>query len=71
MNKWDYDNGVLKISDWSKFKALEEDPTLLRGQLQWDLRELKAKGHLDSDVYCNIYPSGSQPAKIYELPKMH
>ena len=67
-----YDSGILKIiSDTSKFKVLAEDPTLLReGQLQRFFRKLKTTGHLDADTY-KIYPTGSQPARIYGLPKMH
>ena len=33
--------------------------------------ELGALGHLDADTYFKIYPTGSQPARIYGLPKMH
>ena len=71
MNKSDYDNGVLKILRHSKFKALEEDPTLLQeSRLQRYLRKLKVKRHLDSDLYCKIYPSGSQQARMYGIPMM-
>jgi len=67
------ESGLLKIiSDSAKFKPIKEDPTLLReGQLQRFLRKLKTKGHLDPNVYSKIFPSGSQPARIYGLPKMH
>ena len=41
------------------------------GKLQQLPRKLKKNGHLDSDVYNSIYPKGSQPARIYGLPKMH
>ena len=43
----------------------------LEGRLQRLLRKLKKDGHLDNVVYENIYPKGSQPARIYGLPKMH
>jgi len=68
-----YDRGILKIiNDTSKFKPLSNDPTLNReGKLQRFLRDLKKKGHLDEEVYDAIFPSGSQPARIYALPKMH
>ena len=68
-----YDSVILKIiSDTSKFKVLAEDSTLLReGQLQRFLRKLKATGQLDADTYSKIYPTGSRPARIYGLPKMH
>ena len=46
-------------------------PLLREGRLQRLLRKLKKDGHLDSDVYENIYPKGSHPARIYGLPKMH
>ena len=73
LDRSDYDQGILKIiNDVSKFRPIKEDPTLLReGRLQRLLRKLKKDGHLDSDVYENIYPKGSQPARIYGLPKMH
>ena len=68
-----YDRGILKIiNDTSKFKPLSNNPTLNRkGKLQRFLRDLEKKGHLDQEVYDAIYPSGSQPARIYGLPKMH
>ena len=52
--------------------VLTSDPTLTReGKLQRYLRELRKKGHFDPEVYEAIYPSGSQPSRIYGLPKMH
>ena len=60
------------LSDNSKFKSLESDLTLCReGQLQWFLRKLKKNGLLDCNIYREIYPSGSQPARLYGLPKLH
>ena len=32
---------------------------------------MNKNAHLDNRVYENIYPEGSQPARIYGLPKMH
>ena len=32
---------------------------------------MKKDGHLDNAVYENIYPKGSQPARIYGPPKLH
>ena len=60
------------LSDDTKFKKLQSDPTLQReGQLQWNLRKLKKNGVFDSGTYHNIYPTGSQPARLYGLPKLH
>ena len=47
-------------------------PTICReGKLQRFLRNLKKHGKIDNDIYSQIYPSGSLPARIYGLPKMH
>ena len=54
------------LCDKNKFKKLSEDPTKLReGQLQRYLRELKEKQFLDDVTYERIYPSGSQPSRLY------
>ena len=69
----DCDQSILKIiNDSSKFRPIKEDPTLSReGRLQRLLQKLKKDGHLDNAVYENIYPKGSQPARIYGLPKLN
>ena len=60
------------ISDTSEFKVLDEDPTLLRqGQLQRFLLKLKKKGFFTNENYEKVYPRGSQPARMYGLPKLH
>ena len=73
MDKQSYINGIYKIiNDTTKFKKLTKDPTIKReGQLQRYLRKLKKEGHFTEDIYSKIYPSGSQPAKIYGQPKLH
>ena len=73
MDRNAYEHGIFSIiSDTSKFKAVDNDPTLQRkGKLQRVLRALKNKGHLDKNTSDSIYPVGSQPAKFYGLPKMH
>ena len=59
---------ILKPDKGNKFKELSNDPTINReGKLQRFLKELKKKGK----IYKSIYPSGSQPALIHGLPKMH
>ena len=73
LDRDDFDKRMLDlISDRSKFSALKKDPTLSReGQLQRYLRKLHKHGRLDNNIYKEIYPTGSQPARIYGLPKMH
>ena len=49
-----------------------EDPKLRKGQLQRYLRELKKKQQfLDDVTYELIYPSRSQPSRLYGTPKDH
>ena len=40
-------------------------------QNQRFLRDLKKQGKLENDLYDSVYPNGSQPVRIYGLPKMH
>ena len=60
------------ISDTSEFKKVSSDPTILReGQLQRFLRTLKNKDFFTDESYDKIYPSGSKPASVYGIPKIH
>ena len=60
------------LSDPSKFKKLDVDPTLKReGQLQRFLRSLKGSKLISSSDYEKIYPKGSKCARMYGLPKLH
>ena len=73
MNRKDYICGMNNIiNDWFKFKLSTEHPTSLReGQLQRFLRNLKNEGIFNDDVYKSVYPTGSRPARMYALPKLH
>ena len=73
LNRTAYDNGLFRIiNDSSKFKPISKDPTLTReSRLQRFLRDLKKQGKLENVLYDSIYPNGSQPARIYGLPKLH
>ena len=68
-----YNNAIEEIiSDTSKFKKLNEDPTLKReASLQRFLRKLKQKNFFNEIEYDKLYPSGSASARIYGTPKMH
>ena len=60
------------VSDSSKFKTLDDDPTSKREtRLQRYLLPLHRKGALNKDEYERIRPSGSTPARMYGLPKIH
>ena len=60
------------LSDSGKFYKLSVDSTHTRQtKLQNFLRRLTKSGLFNDRVYENIYPSGSQPARSYGLPKIH
>ena len=60
------------ISDMSKFLKLCSDPSIGReGKLQRFLGTLNKKGCFSKEQYGNIYPNGSQPARLYGNPKTH
>ena len=64
------------LNDEKKIKNLCTDPTyqvhLREGQLKRYLRQLnKSKNFLDKKTYDEIYPSGSQHARMYGIPKLH
>ena len=60
------------INDKSKFKQLKEDPTEKRELcLQKYLRYLKNLGAFSEEVLNQIRPCGSNPSRIYGLPKLH
>ena len=73
LDQQSYDNAIQEIiSDTSKFKKLNEYPTLKReASLQRFLRKLKQKNVFNENEYDKLYPSGSAPARIYGTPKMH
>ena len=73
MDRKSYIEKMLNIlSDPSKFRKLDVDPTLKReGQLQRFLRTLKGSKFINSSDYEKIYPKGSKCARMYGLPKLH
>ena len=61
-----------KISDTSKFKEFNKDPTLkCEVSLQRFLHKLKQKSFFNEIEYDKLYPSRSAPARIYGTPTMH
>lgn len=60
------------LQDTSKFKLLPEDPTIQReNKLIRHLLSLKKKGVITEAFYDRVRPNGSQPARLYGLPKIH
>ena len=73
IDKTDYQSKMQSIlDDKKKFKLLSNDPTAKReSSLQRYLRFLKNRGSLPVDIYVRIRPCGSNPSRIYGLPKLH
>ena len=73
LDKLAYNNAIGDLlSDDTKFEKVHSDLTLQReGQLQRYLCKLKKNSVFDSVTYRNIYPTGSQPAGLCGLPKLH
>ncbi len=81
MNRSDYHQQIMGIiNDTTKFakrsrlcgKDQSKDITVFREeQLQRFLYSLKKKKLIDENVYEKIRPTGSRPARIYGLPKVH
>jgi predicted GIY-YIG superfamily endonuclease len=73
MDKDDYVQKVQSlISDKKKFKLLKDDPTEPReSSLQKFLRYLKNTGAISEETLNKVRPCGSNPSRIYGLPKLH
>jgi hypothetical protein len=79
-NRKDYDDKMLKLlSDKSKFKELDLDPTIDRlkhlNSKVYSLQHRMVNGiraqALDNVVYERIYTAGAKPGVLYGLPKVH
>ena len=68
-----YNNAIQEIiSKTSKFEKLNKVSTLKdEASLQRFLGKLKQKNFFNENVYDKLYPSGSDPTRIYGTPKMH
>ena len=60
------------INECTSFKLVDVDPTVSQeDKLVKKLRELKACNFISEEEYHLCYPTGSQPARMYGLPKVH
>ena len=60
------------INDGTTFKRIDEDPTIFEeDRLIRTLRQMKKRGFINEVEYRRCYPTGSQPARLYGLPKVH
>ncbi|CAF3862070.1 unnamed protein product, partial [Rotaria sp. Silwood1] len=60
------------LSDTTKFSSRFDDPTIQRERrLTTLLRRLKKDGHITEEFYDMARPTGSNPGRLYGLPKTH
>ena len=73
MEKDEYNNKMMEIlNDKNTFKIVESDETLAQeDRLIRKLKQLKTDGFITEKEYKFCRPTGSQPARIYGLPKIH
>ena len=73
MNRTDYIQKLCNIvNNTSKFTQLTSYPTEKReARLQGYFYRLYKSGHLDEASYKRIRPTGSNPSRLYGLPKIH
>ncbi|CAF1680615.1 unnamed protein product, partial [Adineta ricciae] len=73
INRADYIEKLERIlSDTSKFRVVDKDPTGCReAALTSLLRRMKKEEYLTEQEYRFVKPVGSIPARLYGLPKVH
>ena len=73
MNKNDHNNKMLNIlNDQNTFKVVDVDETMKQeDKLIRKLKQLKNDGFINEKEYNYCRPTGSQPARMYGLPKIH
>ena len=73
MNKSDYLSKMQAIlNDSTKFECLSDDLTIERERSLTNLlRRLKKRGHISEQFWYMAKPTGSNPGRLYGLPKLH
>jgi hypothetical protein len=73
MNRSEYTSKMNQIlNDSTKFERLVTDPTLTRERkLTALLSKLKNQGYISQEIYFLAKPTGSNPGRLYGLPKIH
>ncbi len=72
MTRGDYDSKMRGMLDTTTYRKLKKDPTATQeAKLSRKLKGLEKDGELSGRLYHQLRPSGSQPPRIYGLPKIH
>ena len=68
----DYDRKMRVMLNTATYKRLKKDPTATQeGKLSRRLKGLEKDGEITEHLYHQLRPSGSQPPRIYGLPKIY
>ena len=73
LKRTDYQSCMMELfADKTKFTMLTEDPTLTQlATLQNYLRTIYNRGEITSEVYSEVQPQSTKPARAHGLPKIH
>ena len=73
LKKLDYQSCMTELfADKTKFKKLKSDPTLTQlTTLQNYLRTIYNRGEITSDIFSEVQPQSTKPARAHGLPKTH
>ena len=72
MSKEEYDRKIMALLDTPTYRRLPRDPTASQeSKISRTQLKLKKEKKIPLRVYDKLRPSGSQPPRIYGLPKIH
>ena len=72
MRREDYSTKLKGMLETSTYRRLWKDPTATQeSRLSRKLKELKKSGEIIGNLYHQLRPTGSQPTRIYGLPKIY
>ena len=72
MRRCDYDGKMEEMLGTGTYGKLRGDPTATQeNRLSRKLKGLEKNGEITSGLYNRLRPTGSQPPRIYGLPKIH
>lgn len=72
MRREDYHTKMMGMLETNTYRRLRGDPTATQeNRLSRKLKGLEKSGEITQGTYQRVRPSGSQPPRIYGLPKIH
>ena len=72
MRREEYNTKLKGMLETTTYRRLGKDPTAAQeSRLSRKLKELEKGGEITGSLYNRLRPSGSQPPRIYGLPKIH